>query len=577
MADNRTPLFDEDGNRVIVEPESLPDASDSAKGAVKQGASVASMTEENSRDAKNRVNALLKNMRETGQLKNDLFVILYEPNAPTGYTDIDVEDLYEMDLNTYRAGDTARVEWVPTEKREDHSSHPRLQGHDFLGWSRDKNATVPEFVYSVDESEQQDYTVTFTNDDITLYAVWRLRTHTLTYSLGSEGTGSVPAGGTYAEEVQIQVAFSPAPTCLNDPSRIFAGWATYDGASSYGEVSYKQGENETIWGIYDDTTLYPVFVRQYSLTYSLGAYATGAVPSGGMYFEGQNVRIDFDTQPVNSEDSSLVFRGWATNDGSSSPDYSSDSTTEMQIWSDTTLYPVFGSSGGSGEVGVLTIDNTIGDGYIQIWDDEGSPDSPIRNVSQESIDFNFENNKTYRIVYDPDSPTKSALEFSGVYHGVQYSGTSCTVGSDYNENAILPPDISPSGGWEFYSGDGGTLTFGSSSDRLVIDNQAGSGYVSIIDGSDYVTLKTIEHNSSDTFNYKPDHNYKIRVHGLSVQPIAQYSGSFNGTSYAEQELSVNIGSSEGESYYDVLNPDNGEYIQFSSGPQSIRISVQDDV
>ena len=315
------------GTQVEVDPTSIPDATSLDKGAVKQGASVAKISDPYI-DGRDEVNSIIDSLRYSGTISNTKYRMIYDPNIPSGVSSDNLDGL-AWDNNIYEAGDTVYV----------NSWSISLSGYEFKGWSTNKNAVIPE--YSYDSHEQgTDYQLTFTNNDITLYAIWEAISYTLTYSLGDYGSGSVPSPQNAPEGTEINISFSPAPTVNDGSGRVFVGWSTADGRTSYSEAEYRQDGSTTIT-IYSDTTLYPVFCSVLTLTYSLGSDATGSVPSAQTAYYGQTISVDFMTYPTCVSDSTRAFIGWNTSDRQSVAMYSAMGTSSIYMTDNVTLYPAF--------------------------------------------------------------------------------------------------------------------------------------------------------------------------------------------------------------------------------------------
>ena len=120
------------------------------------------------------------------------------------------------------------------------STKPTRTGYTFLGWSASASDTVPSF------SAGADYEV---NAAITLYAVWKANTYTVSYNANG-GTGA-PANQTKTYGTTLKLS-STVPTRANYN---FLGWGTSASATT---VSYAAGSNYTanaaitlyaVWGI----------------------------------------------------------------------------------------------------------------------------------------------------------------------------------------------------------------------------------------------------------------------------------------------------------------------------------------
>ena len=429
---NRTLMVGDDV--VEVAPDNLPTAAANAKGAVKQGEGIAKDPYPSS-TADNKINTVLESLRQSGVVANDKFVVFYDKNFPQG---VEEGGNIPRDETVYSAGQTATVKFEDSEERV-----PYCQGYDFIGWALSPSAVPPSYPY--DENDPQTYTITFTDNDIVLYAVWQEKTATVTYALGDYGTGSVPSAQTVHEGDEVQLSFSPAPTVNDGSGRIFVGWSETDGGNSYNDATYRQGATDTIYP-YEDITLYPVFAAQYTLTYALGNDATGTVPNAQTAYNGQTLSIDFNPSVTCVSDNTKVFVGWSETDGDTTATYTANGTNSIYMNKNITLYPVFAAQGQGGSI---TIVNTSGKSYtVEVCQGETSI-LTIAAGTQEV--FNYTPAEQYEI-----RSTLTNGTFDGVYNGTLYQNASLqylsgAVGKFYNPSGS-------SSDWEFSSGDSGTLT-----------------------------------------------------------------------------------------------------------------------
>lgn len=459
MADKESEIFNENGDRLKIPGSSIKPATKVERGTVKQGESVPKAVELDSGDART-LNNIIQSFRDSGAIAHEQFVLIYHANFPADYLSEGDYDEYDdwdkrgipSDDSVYSTGDRAALKFEAGEKEES----PRIEGYDFIGWDRNKNATTPEFTYEAYE-EGTEQSVTFADDDIVLYAVWRRRQCTLSYARGEYGTGSVPSPQTVREGEEVEVLGSPAPTVNDGSGRVFVGWARYDGHSDYSDVEYRAGDSIYL---YDDVTLYPVFCAVHTVTYALGNDATGSsesLPSQRTVYHGQSISIDFSTHPSCLSDPTKNFVGWSEYDEQSSADYSQDGTSVVSIYNDMTLYPVFASEP-SGDY--ITIDNSQNsDCYAEVYHEEDKEYVNDLDISDGGSSDLYFSNREYYITIRTYSFNGSAT-FTGTYKGVSYNGVSLTLtsGEDMNANNvqfISAPD--GNGWWSFQSGDEGTI------------------------------------------------------------------------------------------------------------------------
>lgn len=101
----------------------------------------------------------------------------------------------------------------------DAPADPTRKGYDFLGWATSKDATAADVTFP--------YTPSGSETDITLYAVWKMKTFTVTFRYNYKRN---PGG---ASGVYKRFADTPAFSSLNEPEAItregfeFLGWFTH--------------------------------------------------------------------------------------------------------------------------------------------------------------------------------------------------------------------------------------------------------------------------------------------------------------------------------------------------------------
>ena len=132
----------------------------------------------------------------------------------------------------------------------DGSENPIRNGYEFLGWSKNSNATSPTYgiVSSFDAP---------VNETSTLYAVWAAQTYTISYN--ANGGSGAPSPQTKTHGVTLTLS-STKPTRVGYE---FLGWATSPTATS---ATYSAGGSYTNNGT---ATLYAVWkAKEYSVLYN---------------------------------------------------------------------------------------------------------------------------------------------------------------------------------------------------------------------------------------------------------------------------------------------------------------------
>lgn len=193
-----------------------------------------------------------------------------------------------------------------------HAAKPVRQGYIFKGWSTSKT----------DNTVAYQAGATYTADaDITLYAVWKIITYTITYDANS-GTG---APTQQVKEYGKTIAISAtAPT---KDGHIFQGWST---SATSGTVSYHPSDAYTDNA---DITLYAVWKI---ITYTIAYNANGGTQAPADQIKEWNKDITISpTKPVRQ---GYIFQGWSTSP-SGSVQYQPSATYTANA--DITLYAIW--------------------------------------------------------------------------------------------------------------------------------------------------------------------------------------------------------------------------------------------
>lgn len=201
------------------------------------------------------------------------------------------------------------------------SSEPSRTGYAFRGWSTSSSASSPSY------SPGGSITISSTGPltTVTLYAVWRARTYTVSYSANG-GTGA-PSSQTKTYNVTLTLS-SSTPT---RSGYSFQGWST----SASGGVEYSPG------GSYTDNasvTLYAVWYEDAPTTYTVSYNANGGTgaPSSQTKYYGETLYLRTGIPTRAGYD----FVGWGTYSGATTPSYypggaytANSSVTLYAIWS----------------------------------------------------------------------------------------------------------------------------------------------------------------------------------------------------------------------------------------------------
>ena len=209
------------------------------------------------------------------------------------------------------------------------STKPTRTGYTFLGWSTSSSATSA--TYSAGGS----YT---NNASVTLYAVWKVNTYTVSYN--ANGGSGAPSSQTKTYGVTLTLT-STKPTRTG---YTFIGWSTSSTATS---ATYTAGSSYTS---NSSVTLYAVWsVNTYTVSYS--ANGGSGAPSSQTKTYGTTLTLS-STKPTRT---GYTFLGWSTSSSATSATYtaggsytSNSSVTLYAVWKVNTYTVSYNANGGSG-------------------------------------------------------------------------------------------------------------------------------------------------------------------------------------------------------------------------------------
>ena len=182
------------------------------------------------------------------------------------------------------------------------SETPTREGYIFQGWAKNQNATSATYQPSAL------YSSTAADQTMTLYAVWKIKTYTITYHSNTKDEVEIP-------EAQIKEHFEKEELSSAIPERegyIFRGWAT---SSEADNAEYQPGD------VYDGNEaldLYAIWSeKSYLIAYDVngGKETTAPSPQVKFYF------TDLELTTIIPERDHYVFKGWAVNENSTYPTY----------------------------------------------------------------------------------------------------------------------------------------------------------------------------------------------------------------------------------------------------------------
>lgn len=207
------------------------------------------------------------------------------------------------------------------------STKPTRTGYTFKGWATDDSAD------SIDYAAGAAYTK---NADLSLYAVWEIKTYTVTFD--ANGGSGAPAAQTKTYGVDLSLS-SGKPTRTG---YTFQGWATSDSAS---EATYSSGGS---YRANADLKLYAVWkINVYTVSYSANGGA--GAPSAQTKTHGTSLTIP-ETRPTKS---GYDFRGWASSSTASEAQYAPGDTYAAD--SSVTLYAVWTKTNYDFSISNLTV------------------------------------------------------------------------------------------------------------------------------------------------------------------------------------------------------------------------------
>ena len=214
------------------------------------------------------------------------------------------------------------------------TTQPTRTNYTFLGWATSKTATTAK--YAAGASYLKAYGSS--NSDITLYAVWKENTYTITYNAN---------GGTGAPTKQTVGVTQDATISSTRPTRTnytFLGWATSKTATT---AKYAAGAKYTDR---KDITLYAVWkANLYTISYDANG-GTGAPAA-----QSTDITQDLTISTIEPIRANYTFLGWATSKTATSVDFhAGDSYTNRKsvtlyaVWKENTYTITYNANGGTG-------------------------------------------------------------------------------------------------------------------------------------------------------------------------------------------------------------------------------------
>lgn len=344
-----------------------------------------------------------------------------------------------------------------------HTTVPTRQGYTFQGWATSKSSSTVAYQAGA----------TYTADaDVTLYAVWRIITYTITYNANG-GTG---APNTQTKEYGKTVALSS--TRPTKDGHVFQGWSTENDTTA----EYQPGANYTANA---NVTLYAVWKI---ITYTISYDANGGSGAPQDHTKTWGVAINLSaTKPTRQ---GYTFQGWATSSSGAVQYQPNQSYTAN---ANVTLYAIWK---------IIT--------YTIAYNANGGYDAPANQSKEYGKSVNITTAKPKKI-------NSEFLGWSTTASGeVQYTG-----GSIYNANANLSlfavwrriPIMKSLNGYEIYDEAVRELALG------VTTTGTGAAYKADVKAIDALTVGVnftiVPHVTCTTLSPTLD------VNGFGAKPIKQ--------------------------------------------------------
>ena len=223
------------------------------------------------------------------------------------------------------------------------TTKPTRTGYTFQGWGTSASDT------SVDYASGANYT---TNADITLYAIWKAITYTISYN--ANGGSGAPSSQTKTHGKTLTLSSTiPKRTTIEDNGTIteyyFKGWSTSSTSTS---VAYAAGSSYTTNA---SVTLYAVWSKVVSVNVYDVSYNTngGSDVISQIKIKGETLKLR-STVPVRN---GYTFAGWGLSADSTTASYSAGSNYTSDedivlyaIWTPWSHTVVFDANGGDGDV-----------------------------------------------------------------------------------------------------------------------------------------------------------------------------------------------------------------------------------
>jgi uncharacterized repeat protein (TIGR02543 family) len=333
-------------------------------------------------------------------------VLLLFTGCPDLFHDKEPEKPKEYTVTFDAAGGSpeTQIQTVTEGRSLDSANMPLEPGRDgyiFSGWYTDVDGEGSEFNAG-----------TTVNEDITIYARWRLQ-YTVTFN--AAGGSPDPQTRTAADGASLDSGMPPAPS---REGYIFSGW--------YTEAESEGSEFSAGTIVSGNITVYARWSLDTSIQYMVTFDAAGGSPATQTRTVTNGASLDSSGMPPAPSQDGYIFDGWYTGAEGEGSEFSAGTIVSGNI----TVYARW------------SLDTSIQ--YTVTFDAAGgSPATQTRTVT---------NGASLGSSGMPSAPTRSGYNFSGWYTGVEGEG------SEYNADTPVSADIRVYAWWKYmvtFDADGG--------------------------------------------------------------------------------------------------------------------------
>jgi uncharacterized repeat protein (TIGR02543 family) len=237
--------------------------------------------------------------------------VAYNANGGTGSVPTDA---------TRYTGGTATVKFSPL---------PTRTGYTFLGWSQSSSAASPSYI----AAGLKAFTVT---GNTTLYAVWKINTHTVTYYGNGNTSGSDPAATTHNYGTNAVVKGSET---LARAGHTFLGWAQSSNATAATfapGATFLVSGNVSFYAVWRANQAPPVAPVTYTVTYHGNGNTSGSDPAATTHNSGTNATVKGRETLARTD---YTFAGWSASSTAAAATYAAGAT--LTVTGNVDLYAVW--------------------------------------------------------------------------------------------------------------------------------------------------------------------------------------------------------------------------------------------